>query len=111
MAKIVLMQRFGNEPPFAEGNEGKVIEESSYQVSEELHAALLTSNKVTSKWTGNQILQDGAGPDYKDASGADRLLSDIFESNNMTKNPTPDLTLTFTAADYGYQDDFSTDLP
>lgn len=110
MAKIVFIQRFGNAGQFDEGNAGRSLEESSYQVSDALYTDLQNAAKVTSKWTGAQIYQDGEAPDYKDAKGSNRILSDLYESDNMTKNPAADFSFQFTAADYGYKDDFSTDL-
>lgn len=110
MAKIVFIERLGNAGQYDEGNAGKLIEASSYQIADALYADLLAASKVTSKWTGAQIYQDGEGPDYKDAKGSNRLLSDLYESDNMTKNPAADFSFSFTAADYGYKDDFSTDL-
>lgn len=110
MAKIVFIERLGNPEPYDEGNAGRVLHEATFRVTDALHADLVAADKVTSKWTGDPILQDGTAPDYKDADGADRVLSELHESANLADKGTPDLTLAYAAAGYGYEDDFSTDL-
>lgn len=110
MAKLIRTKRLGNSGQYDEGSAGNLLIEGDFQVTDALHVALRDAVLVTSKWTGAKVIQDGEGPDYKNAKGADRLLSDLFESDNIDKVGTVDLEISFTAADYGYKDDFATDL-
>lgn len=111
MSKVILLRRNGNAGDYAEGNEGTVIEDSYFQVTDALFDSFQGNSRVESRWTIRQIVPDGTSPDYKDADGPDRLLSDVTESNNAQSRERVDATEEFTASDYGYEDDFATDLP
>lgn len=110
MAKIILLRRNGNAGKYAEGREGAVIEDSYFQVTDALFESFQGKSRLASRWTGRQVIPDGTSPNLKDADGIDRLLSDITESDNVSPVERPDGTEEFTAADYGYKDDFATDL-
>ncbi len=111
MAKVIRTKRLGNGGQYDEGSSGKLLVEGDFRVTDSLYIAIRDATLVTSKWTGAKVLQDGEAPNFKDAKGSNRLLSDLFESDNIKKVETVDLEVSFTAADYGYKDDFETDLP
>ena len=108
--KTILLRRNGNTGEYAEGNQGTVLQDSYFQVTDELFDDFLDAS-VESRWTGSEIAPDGTSPDYKDAVGDGRILTDVTESDNVRPVDRPDVAVEFTAADYGYKDDFATDLP
>ena len=108
--KIIRTKRLGNGGQYDEGSDGDLLEEGDFRVTDALHVAIRDAVRVTSKWTGAKVIQDGEAPDSKDAKGPDRLLSELFESDNIGKVETADMEISFTSADYGYKDDFETDL-
>lgn len=110
--KIVQLRRMGNEGPFAEGNQGTLMEESWFTVNESTWNDLQTGDMVTSFWTSRRIVPDGSAPKHKDAAGQFAILTRVTESNVLSaKSSIADVQINFTAADYGWKDDFETGLP
>lgn len=112
MSKIVRVIRNGNEAPHAEGNEGTVMDDGYFRVTESAFNDLTTADLVTSFWTGKLIVPDGSSPKFKDATGQLAILTRVFEGFSLgNKSSVIDGTITFTASDYGFKDDFGTDIP
>ena len=58
-------------------------------------------------------MPDGPAPDYRGDPDGDSLVHEAFKGAQVVdgSDPNPAHTYTFTAADYGWQDDFQTDIP
>lgn len=112
MSKIVRLIRNGNEGPFAEGNEGTVLEDGYFRVTESVFNDLATADLVDSFWTGKKIVPDGTSPKFKDVIGQLAILTGVTAGFGLgNKSSVVDKIIHFTAADYGYKDDHETDLP
>ena len=114
MAKIIRFVRVGNRGSFDEGqgDAGNVLEESFFTIRENVRFALQTIDLVKSFWTNNLIVPDGTGPKYRDATGPDAVLTRVTESDVLQARASiTDVVIEFEAADYGFKDDFETDLP
>lgn len=109
--KIVRLQRFGNKGQYSEGSENRILEESYFEVAENVFTEFQSRDLVLSLWTRNWIVPDGEAPQYKNAVGPDAVLTLITESDNIPGASVIDRNIEFTGADYGYKDDFSEDLP
>lgn len=105
------MRRTGNTDQFDEGKAGELIERSCFEVADTLFQKIQTGDLVISFFTGKLIVPDGETPHYNNAVGPLRLISDIFESDVKPFASVLDQIITFTAADYGWKDDFETGLP
>lgn len=112
MSRIVRVIRKGNEAPFAEGNEGTVFDDGYFSIRDTVFQDLKTGDLVKSFWTGRMIVPDGKGPKWKDATGQFAIMTKVFESDTVSNGASVvDATVNFTASDYGFKDDFGTDIP
>ncbi len=109
--KIVRLQRYGNKGIYSEGNENRILEESYFEVSENEFVEFQSRDLELSFWTRNLIIPDGEAPRLKNAVGPDAVLTLVTESDNIPGASVIDRNVEFTGADYGYKDDFETDLP